>query len=66
MDSDQIARGGGPEPTAYDRGRHEAMRLKPFSSTYGKIHVGLGEKLIPLPGTCEKCVFDSGAHSCGR
>jgi len=63
MVTDQIARDGGPEPTAYDRGRHEAMRLRPFSSTYGVEKVYF--KDIPIyPGTCLKCVFDDGEHTC--
>jgi hypothetical protein len=55
MDSykiDEVVRGGGPEPTAYDRARHEEMVLK-RNGLYGipKIFVnGFKKKEI-----CEKC-----------
>ena len=51
MDSykiDEVVRGGGPEPTAYDRARHEEMVLK-RNGLYGipKIFVnGFKEKKI--------------------
>lgn len=62
MGSDQIARGGGPENTSYDKMRHESMRLRPHGM-YGIIKIGVGAELVPFPGTCEKCVFDRGTHS---
>ena len=55
MDShkiDEIARGGGPEPTAYDRARHEEMVLK-RNGLYGipKILIdGFKKKEV-----CKKC-----------
>lgn len=58
--TDNVVRGGGPEPTAFDRRRHEKMRLRPIGS-YGQIFVGL--KPLPATVTCTGCGKDiNGPH----
>ena len=65
MDTDKVARGRGPESTPYDKMRHESMKLRAFSPTYGVEKVFLKDMPI-FPGTCTKCVFNEGGHTCGR
>lgn len=60
MDTDKIVRGGGPENTAYDRMRHESMKLKPMGM-YGIPKSFLDSSKMTC---CEKCVFDTGVHTC--
>ena len=50
-----------PENTKRDRQRHEAMRI--VDRPYGNTKIFL--KDVKIFG-CEKCIFDSGEHTCGR
>jgi hypothetical protein len=47
---EKIARGGGPEPTKYDRDRHAKMQLR--DQKYGQIRVFQNQRLNDL---CCKC-----------
>lgn len=60
MGADSIARGSGPEPTKYDKMRHESMRLRPLG-LYGIPKIQLDSAKV-FPGTCEACVFGKGEH----
>ncbi len=50
--SDKIARGDGPEPTKYDRRRHEEMNLRPIGRFYGNTFIGLSS-FDPYPVCCQ-------------
>jgi hypothetical protein len=58
---EQIAKGDRPEKTEYDQMRWDSMKLRK-NGMYGQ------PKLMPVeivfPGTCMKCVFDRGEHTC--
>lgn len=60
MDSHAIARGEGPENSAYDRQRHDSMKLRPSGMDGIKFMPAKFESIFP--GTCEKCVFGLGEH----
>jgi hypothetical protein len=60
---EQIKQGLRPEKTEYDQMRWDSMKLRK-NGMYGQ------PKLMPVetifPGTCMKCVFNTGVHSCGQ
>lgn len=51
----------GPENTAYDRRRHEEMRLKTTKYGVPKIFMHADRLMC-----CTKCVFNDGSHTCGQ
>ena len=53
MDTDTLARGNGPEPTLYDKRRHEEMRIKGMA--YGVPKFFLDSSKIQKG--CDKCGY---------
>lgn len=51
--TDRIARGGGPESSAYDKRRHEKMRPKPMGLLRSEETIGL--KAMPVKEICDWC-----------
>lgn len=52
---------GKSEDSKFDRQRAERINLKTFSYGVPKFDQG---KNPPFPGTCLKCVFNEGTHTC--
>ena len=66
MDSTKIEelrkQGKWPEKSEYDIARFDNMRLR-RNGLYGIPKSFLNSTLM-MPGTCEKCVFNRGVHTC--
>lgn len=63
MDTSPVVFQNHPENTKKDQARFEKMRI--VGRPYGAQKVFFRD-LLENGMACEKCVFDSGKHSCGK